>query len=445
MRYWCTLYLFFLFGIIQAQDALGYLHVDEDSSFNRTIQNSVFKPLNSFNFGLENGYYWVKIDHLPSLRDDVISIEGHHISSVTGYTDTKALLPHLKQVRYPSLYVNFQASFPLYIKIKVGHEAYFPIRFYSRSSLESQQQFTLFSYGLFYGALLFICIIMVILFIVTGEDNFWTYSILLLSIGFALAFRDNIQYLFGWKDSFYYNLELATHILIGIFGGYFAYSFIDLRNKKAFIGKIVIFVFAGLAILSMFCYWFFGDFIYYALADTFIFLSIVSLWMVSFDIMKKSTPLYWVFGIFAINIYFIFEFLILYNFGYTLLNLSQAAIKIGLLVEMLILCFALLNDWHRSKQKTLAMLIELQKRSEEVQLLSQYKREDDIKDTYLENLIQNHDLSNIEVKILQMLAVSFTEAQIAHKQRISAATLKATIQSLYAKIGIDQDDEMDLI
>lgn len=445
MRYWCTLYLFFFFGIIQAQDTLGYLHVNEDSDFNSQIQNAVFKPLNTFNFGLKNGYYWVKIDQLPSLQDAVISLEGHHISSVTGYTSTKELLPHLKQVRYPSLYVNPQVSFPIFIKIKVEHEAYFPIHFYSRAGLEKQQQVTLFSFGLFYGALLFICVIMVILFTVTGEDNFWTYAILLLSIGIALAFRDNIPYLFGWKDAFYYNLELATHILIGIFGGYFAYSFIDLRNKKATIGKILIFVFAGLAMLSMFAYWFFGDFIYYALADTLIFLSIVSLWVVSFKIMKKFTYLYWVFGIFAINIYFIFEFLILYNLGYKLLNLSPAAIKIGLLVEMLILCFALLNDWHRSKKQTLSMRMELQERSEEIQLLSQYKREDDIKEIYLENLIKNHDLSNTEVNILQMLSAGFTEAQIAHKMCLSTATLKATIKILYIKIGIDADDEMDLI
>lgn len=55
---------------------------------------------------------------------------------------------------------------------------------------------------------------------------------------------------------------------------------------------------------------------------------------------------------------------------------------------MLIICFTLLNDWHSSKQKTLVLGIELQKRSEEVKLLSQYKRQDDIKDTYLENLIK---------------------------------------------------------
>jgi len=444
MRYWCTLYLTFFFGIIHAQDKLCYVYADKDSAFNSQIQNSVFKPLNTFNFGLKNGYYWVKIEQLPNLQDNVISIEGHHISSVTGYTSTKALLPPLKNVRYPSLYINPQASFPLYIKIKVEHEAYFPIHFYSRSGLESQQQRTLFSYGIFYGALLFICVIMIILFIVTGEDNFWTYAILLLSIGIALAFRDNVPYLFGWKDSFYYNLELATHILIGIFGGYFAYSFIDLGNKKA-IGKILIFICAGLAMLSMFCYWFFRYFNFYALADALIFLSIVTLWIVSFNIMKKSTQLYWVFGIFAINIYFIFDFLILYNFGYTLLDLSPATIKIGLLVEMLIICFTLLNDWHSSKQKTLVLGIELQKRSEEVKLLSQYKRQDDIKDTYLENLIKNNDLSNIEVKILQMLSAGFTETQIAQKHRISTAVLKTTINSLYVKIGIDKNDEIDKI
>lgn len=77
--------------------------------------------------------------------------------------------------------------------------------------------------------------------------------------------------------------------------------------------------------------------------------------------------------------------------------------------------------------------------------MSQYKRQDDIKDTYLENLIKNNDLSNIEVKILQMLSAGFTETQIAQKHRISTAVLKTTINSLYVKIGIDKNDEIDKI
>ena len=50
----------------------------------------------------------------------------------------------------------------------------------------------------------------------------------------------------------------------------------------------------------------------------------------------------------------------------------------------------------------------------------------------------------MEVKILQMLSAGFTEAQIAHKQRLSPVILKATIKSLYAKMGIDQNDSIDL-
>ncbi|MGB3775302.1 MAG: LuxR C-terminal-related transcriptional regulator, partial [Leeuwenhoekiella sp.] len=265
------------------------------------------------------------------------------------------------------------------------------------------------------------------------------------SIGVALAFRDNIPYLFGWSDPFYYRLELASHILIGVFGGYFAFSFVDLRNKKAPVGKIFIFAFAILSVLSMFCYWLFNEFIYYAIADLLIFLSIVSLWIVSYSVTIKSTQLYWVFGIFAINIYFIFEFLVIYNFGYTILNLSPAAIKIGLLIEMLILSFALLTDWYRTKQQTLALRMELKKRGEEIMLLSQYKREDDTNDAYLENLIENHHLNNMEVKILQMLSNGLSEEQIAQKQHVSTATLKEKIKLLYAKIGIEDKDAMDLI
>ncbi|HEA29938.1 MAG TPA: membrane protein [Leeuwenhoekiella sp.] len=444
MRYWCTISLMFFFSVTMAQHNLSYKYVEEDSALDTDIKNATFKPLETFNFGLKNGLYWVKIDKLTNTKNNVISIEGHHVTSVTGHSSNNVLLEPLAQVRYPSLEINKEAIFPLFIKIQVEQEAYFPIHFYSRESLIEKQQVILFGYGLFYGALLFMSVIMIIMFTVTGEDNFWTYAILLLSIGIALAFRDNIPYLFGWKDAFYYNLELATHILIGIFGGYFAYSFIDLRNKKAPLGKVLIFTFAGLAVLSMFIYWVSSHFMYYFLADALILLAIASLWAVSFLVTKKTVFLYVVFGIFAINIYFIFEFLVLYNFGLALLYITPSTVKWGILAEMIILCFALLNDWHKLKQQTLIMRLELQKRTDELQLLSQYKREDDHEDDYLENLIENHDLTNKEVKILQMLSMNFTEAHIAHKLQMSTTQLSMIIKLLYIKIGIN-DKENDLI
>ncbi|WP_031425636.1 7TM diverse intracellular signaling domain-containing protein [Flavimarina sp. Hel_I_48] len=445
MRYLCLLHLLLSFSTIQSQEILRYIRVEKNSNYNIDIENAIFNPLDEDNYGLKNGYYWIKVENTPSIDDEILSLEGHHILSVMGYTSRGSLLKPLENTRYPGFEINTDATFPLFIKVKLENEAYLPVKFYTRSYFEKRQQSILFSYGLFYGALIFICVIMIILFMVTGDDNFWTYAILLLCIGIALLFRDNIPYLFGWKDSFYYNLELATHILIGIFGGYFAYSFINLRKEKSFTGKMLIFIFATGAVLNMFLYWLLSDFIYYAIADTLIFLSILSLWISSFIVSKKNAQMYWVLGIFAVNIYFIFEFLVLYNFGLTLLGLSPAVIKIGILMEILIMCFALLNEWQRSKKKTLFMRNELNKRKEEIKMLSQYKREDDMKDIYLENLIKTYDLTDREVKILQLLSSGLNENHIARMHGITNAQLKARIKSLYFKIGISSEDEIDSI
>lgn len=439
------LFIIFLcaWGNLCAQENLEVLRTDENTTFEEVKEHSGFMPIQDSNLGLQNGVYWLKVNRLPSTSENIIRIKGHHVTEATAESFDGQSLSLMGNTLFPTFSVDpEQTRFPIFIKLKFNLEANFPVEFLSPAALEIRQQSTLFSYGLFYGALFFVGIMNVILFLVTKEKNFWTYAALLFSVGVALAFRDNLSYLFDWDDQWVINIELLSHVLVGVFGGFFAYSFIDLKHKNHSLGKLFIFGFGVFACISMLLYWAFNVFIYYALADVFIFLCIVALWIVSFVSTKKSRNLLFVFGVYAVNIYFILEFLVLYNFGISLLSITPLIIKLGIVADMIILSVAIFQDWQKLKEKSGAIMEDLKLKVTEIEHLSQYKRQDDLRDDYLENLIENFDLTNREVKILQMLSADQEKSTMANILRVSRASLDETIESLYLKLGIQDKNDI---
>ena len=419
------------------QDKIDVLYSKNDIDVSNIRKRTDFKPYTDYNLGLNNGIYWIKIKKLPEVKKNIIRIKSHHVTSAIAITSDGHHYRAKRNTLFPTFLINLPAiDLPVIIKLQLDEEAYFPLDFISEISLQQTQQSTLFGFGLFYGALFFIVIMNIILFSLTGEKNFWTYAALLFFIGVALAFRDNLPYLFDWKGKVVLNLELLSHILIGVFGGFFAYSFIELRHKNHKIGKFFVLGFGLLSCMAMFAYWIFAEFIFYALADLFIFLAIVSLWFVSFSLRIKSVKTTIVFAIYAINIYFILDFLILHNFGITLLNLSSLIIKIGIVVDMIILSIAIFTDWQELKKKSNTISDELKIKMLEVDKLSQYKRQDDLNDDYLQNLIDTYNLSNREVKLLQMLSAGEDKSTMTIKLNINKQELEEAIIVLYDKLGI---------
>ncbi len=433
-----------VWGSIIAQNNIEILHTAQDINYTQASQRIDYKPLKNDKYGLKNGIYWLKIKALNNIGENLIRLKSHHITKATAIDNTGHLIRPQSYTLFPTFRIDEKPNvFPVIIKLQLDQEAYFTVDFISQPSLELKQQSTLFGYGLFYGALFFIVIMNLILYVVTREGNFWTYAALLLCVGTALAFRDNLPYLFNWHNQWVLDIEILSHILIGIFGGFFAYSFIDMKHKNHKLGKFFIFGFGVLSIISMIIYWINLHFIYYALADLFIFLSIVSLWVVSFSLRKESLEFYIVFAVLGINIYFILDFLVLHNFGVTLLNLNSLAIKLGIVGDMIILSIAIITDWQKLKVRSDATMEDLKIKAAEIENLSQYKRQDDHNDMYLESLIENHDLTNREVKILQMLAAGQTKPKIANTLKINRTALDESILSLYAKLGIQDDSDLN--
>ena len=429
-------------GSLFAQAEIEILHTDENIKFDEIAQRSHFSPQRNYNKGLKNGVYWLKINQLPENQKNLLRIKAHHITEARAVDIDGKPFYSLPNTLFPTFSIpSKRMELPVFIRLKFDQEAYFPVDFLSRAELEHNQQSTLFSFGLFYGALFFIVIANLILFIMSGEKNFWTYAALLLSVGIALGIRDNLIYLFGWQGQWQLNIELLSHILIGVFGGFFAYSFIDLKYKSQKIGKFFIFGFGGLACFSMLMYWILQDFIYFVLADTLIFICMVALWAVFFYSIKKTKNRYIVFAVYAVNIYFILEFFVLHNFGVSLLHITPLVIKMGIVADMIILSIAIFREWQKLKDKSSAIMADLKYKAMEIERLSQYKRQDDLHDDYLENLIENHDLTNREVKILQMLSIGQTKSKMAETLQISRIGLDEAIVDLYSKLGISDDTD----
>ena len=422
MIYWrfATVCIWFL-GVF-----LGNIEFYNDTSHTSSIldvNDFNFKPVTDFNKGLDNGSYWLKINELKE-NDEVLQIKSYHLRQFEAFDSTGSSIPEIPDLQYPAFdLTNHHDLLPLYVNLRFDEEANFPLEFNTLSEVIKKEQSNVFGYGLFYGVMFFIILINLFLYFSSLDNGLLFYAALLLISGISLAIRDNIPYMFGLNEGYYVEIELFCHVLLGIVGALFAYAFVRLQSSYPEL-KLTIITFATLSFIFMVGYWITNNYFFFALTDTLVLLTITATWITS-ALASRTTPFFYVVSlIFAINIYCIFDFFVLYDFGLSILPITPFIIKLGMVAEMIIISIAVLRRWQYTDKNNSNLIRELSLREEELEKLSQYKKVEDINDSYLETLIDNYNLSNCEVKILHALSTGTREDKLTEKLKISDHTLR---------------------
>ena len=439
MIYWrlSTVCIWFL-GVL-----LGNIDFYNDSSRTSSIldvKDFEFKPVTDFNKGLDNGSYWIKINTLKE-NDEVLRIKSYHLRKFEAFDSTGSSISEIPDLQYPAFDISKHHDLlPLYVNLQFDEEANFPMEFTTLSEVVKKEQGNIFGYGLFYGVMVFIILINLFLFFSSGDNGLLYYAAVLLISGISLAFRDNIPYMFGLEQPYLVDLELLFHVLLGIVGAIFAYTFVRLKSSYPEL-KLTIITFSTLSVIFMVGYWITGNYFFFALADTMVLLTITATWITS-GLASKTTPFFYLVSfVFAINIYCIFDFFVLYDFGLSLLPITPFVIKLGMVAEMIIISIAILRRWQFTDKNNSNLIKQLSLREEELEKLSQYKKVEDINDSYLESLIDNYNLNNCEVKILHALSTGTREDKLNEKLKLPDFKIKQSMASLYKKLGIAEDSD----
>ncbi|MEH6407815.1 MAG: hypothetical protein V7767_11080 [Leeuwenhoekiella sp.] len=442
MVYWRYLLIFFW-----ASGFGQHIEYFKDLSLSHSILSIMevnFRPLDDTNLGIDNGTYWLKISEVAN-DSDILRIKTTHVNQIETYDSSGSSLIELPNMQYPSFdFTSNIDHLPFYIKLNLKEEANLPIEFFKHENLIKVEQANIFGYGLFYGIMVFIILATFLLYLYSFESTLLFYAALLLAIGLSLAFRDNIPYLLGLNSYYLSHIELITHVIVGVVGCFFSFTFTNHKSRFPSL-KLATLTFVILSVIFFTGHLLTDNFLFYALTDICVLFALISTWIIS--ISASSTAFfYFASFVYAINIYFVLEFFILYDFGISLLNITPFVIKMGIIAQMIVMASTILKKWQYLRSNNFTLLEELTQRNLEIDKLSQYKKVEDINDSYLENLINNYNLNNNEVKILHALSTGVNEDNLAKKLNLSHQMVKQTTTSLYYKLGItDETDFLNLI
>jgi DNA-binding NarL/FixJ family response regulator len=110
-------------------------------------------------------------------------------------------------------------------------------------------------------------------------------------------------------------------------------------------------------------------------------------------------------------------------------------------VNFTLIAISLIFSFRNIQGKTVIMKHQIKKHLERLSQLDSYKNVQDSNDQYLESLIHQFELENIEIKVLDSISKGLTNERIATKHNLSIEKLKAVTSNLYQKLGIDSDQE----
>ena len=429
---------------MSAQETVSFIQDTRELHNIQSIQKESFAPIVDSNYGLDNGIFWFKISQIDQAIE-VLTLPSNHAESLQLFDSNSQAIPIMANTRYPSFTLNDQIhEFPLYLKANFQQEAYFPIQIVEAEKFISSEKYDLLGTGIYYGAIIALILATFVFFFITKKRVFLFHALLALVIALTIVAKDNLFYLLNIDFAYFVHLELFSHFLVGFFGLCFVYLCINLNSHKKRFGYILI-ITTSFSMLTMLAFFATFDMVFFFISDLFTLGSILTVWLIGmFKIKRKSIN--WFLGtVYVINIFLIIEVFLLHTIGNTFLGLSITAAKYCALLDVVLITFAMMYTFRKMKHKESLMKQQVRHYFQRLETLDQYKKAQDEDDTYLETLINEFGLANVEVKILQGISNGHSYNHIASDYNMSEDDVAFAAKSLFHKLGIEADREIRVL
>jgi len=472
MKYLYTILFFILFQTVSSQtikidtnfskiapvSQLFYL-VDLENNFNKTnIIYQTFETTTKQHFGIKKGNYWFKLkikNTSSNTKKLVFDIREAIVSQVKIYKlkkDTLSLIYKLdaqdalaqehkifQNVTIP-LNVAPENVTQLYLKVTFPKTAYFPLTIRSVQNETKTLRFRLLRMGLYYGFALMVFIINFFFYVSLKDKVFIYYLVFSMAIACGLLYYDGFFYEILKQGRFLYHIDSYIHFFTGLTGALFATKFLQLpiyfkRINK--IGIVLLIVMAILYILQTNT----DYYLFTAMADLIGFVLLTIYWVTGILIIKKHD--YARFFVLGYSLILISGalYVIPLDFGFQGVGITLNHLKLGGMVEMLILTYAITYRTKILQNEYNFISLELHEFIDKYMHLEltvkSSKKADAAIDANLENLKKNHALSDREAEVLLCIAQHKTNKEIAEYLYLSVNTIKFHTRNLYEKLDIN--------
>lgn len=425
-----------------AQKSVQYLKEVQPDFKIEEANNADFKPFTKDNFGLDNGTYWFKISNKAN-DGSVLHIPSAHINNLKLFSASKKQIEEISYTRYPSFRLDEFEEYPIYMYVNFEKEAYFPLQITSEESFAKANQQSLFKIGAYYGFAIMVIIINLMCFFLFDEKVFLYYSAVLTTLTLSFFYSDGLFRLMGY-DNVFTNvyLEPLLHISVALFAAHFATKFLkldDLMPKLKWITTSLI----GGAFIAFVSYWITENWLFAAIGNVLIWAVLLNYLIAGATLFRQKV--YARFYVIAYSLLFVLmvDYYVLTGLGVTFLSISAFHIKVASTLEMLVLTYAIMYRMRAIKEENEMMQIEMRLYLKRIELLRSPDNIQMVDDLYLENLINLHDLNNLETKILQYISKGKDNAKIAIKLNISEKEVEKITKQLYKKLDISEHIQED--
>ncbi len=440
MKLLLVLLSFLLCSVSLPPETITYLK-DASGTHNITsAKSAVFTDLESENLGLDNGVYWFKINNISQPRA-ILELQTAHVTDLELFDNNGALITIMNNTRFPSYFISKDLhSFPLYLKGNFPLESYFPITISNEGEYAKNDRVNMLGIGFFYGTSIALLIATLIFFFIVKNTKFLFFAFIIFGILLSVIAQDNILNFLDINLGNPLYMEALGHYSVGIMALFFMIFYLNLRKNQQWIKYAMISIIAVSTVSLI--YFVITKMIWgLILVNSCSILATALLWILILRI-ASGPKRYILLLIYSVNLFFLVNVFVFHLLGITLLERSTFDGAGIALLNFTLIAVLLLLSFYGIQTTGVIMKHKIKRYVEELKELNTYRNIQDTDDDYLESLIYQFKLENIEVKILDDIAKGLSNEAIASKYNLTTDRLNQLTKSLYTKLGLETSGDL---
>lgn len=425
-------------------DEILYYKDTQDTLTITSAPQAQFAPLHA-SIGFNDSPFWFKIQlKTPAKTESIyLEIKETFLKSIQLYNAAQKQLYHNDTINDTKLTIPIIDSTQiLYAKVRFDKHPYINISAYEMKHLATNNTTTLLQRGGYYTLILIFVILNIFLSYFFKERLFLWYILFFLSVNLGIALYDNTIAALVKNTTHIHYLLAFEYWITPIAAAIFCIRFLQIQR---FYPKIVTLTKVLLTIITVLILIFLFTNNYTVIAITqLINLSIyMGSWIIGFFLLKRvPSAKYYVLGYFVLYFSALLYSLSV-NFGLHFFPLTIEHLKIGIIIEIIVLTYAvmkraqkILEENELVKAEVLTYIQELQQHKNKAQQTT-FAIEDKL---ILE--AQKHQLTDRETDVLIHLARGLNNQEIANELFVSINTVKYHTRNIYEKFDIKKRTEI---
>lgn len=422
------LLLFFVYSISSfSQSDISYFKDSNNSLSNNTINKVQFNVLT--NDVLErktDATFWFKIDQNKSTLNYVFRINNIFAKNVKAYQNFKEIQP-LKNQRFVSF--KFSREQPVYVKVNSNYRAYFPVELETEETFYFKEKLNILINGFYYGVAFLVILFSINYYYFFKDISFLYHGFLLMSLTLIFLLSDGFLNFIKMSFTSIEAIMLLNYLFLTFFISKFTNSFLQLDVYYPKLKKYTTFI--GISIfLLVVAFFIFKNNNLFILLNILTFLLLFIYWFMGLFLFNKAIHIKLFTFAYVIILFSGLDFFVLKNLEISVFKSSTAVMKIGGLVQIIVLSFAVLFREKNLRSTNFFMKQEIKKFSK---IIEEYS---------VSTVAINKEVLSIrENEIFDLIVLGKANKEIAFLLNISVNTVKFHIKNIYEKLDIKSRKE----